>query len=260
MTSIVEISAAQESLSCTVGDTVHVTFDVTNSQPDRMKIGAQFIAERPEPKAWLTLDGESERRLEPNAKTRINVSVSVPETASPGTHEFGLLVFDTKEPGEKFDESPPVAVNVLERVAEYVPPPPIVHPRRGWLLTCLGFAGALIMSILSSILFVIIFEMVFDRKSFREAFTISNNDKINTWSGGEFLSMIFFACFIGGILSAISTRRVFNLKLIAIGGVVPAISAYMLLFNFWPVQMLSGVLVSFYGFHFWKKYQATKNP
>ncbi|CRI67472.1 membrane hypothetical protein [Thiocapsa sp. KS1] len=144
MSSIVSITPADSLLECEVGAVSGAAFRVRNISGKPLKVGAQVIAD-PGQRSWIAIDGQAERRLPANGEATFEVLASVPTGASPGRYRFGLLVFDSVEPGEQFDESPQVELAVVARKVAPPPPPPqeSIPRRRSWRITGALFAAAI---------------------------------------------------------------------------------------------------------------------
>lgn len=142
MSSIVTITPADSRVECEVGAVSGAAFCVRNISGKPLKVGAQVIAD-PGQRSWIAIDGQTERRLPANGEATFEVLVSAPPQASPGRYRFGLLVFDSVEPGEQFDESPQVELAVVARKVAPPPPQEPIPRRRSWRITGVLFAAAI---------------------------------------------------------------------------------------------------------------------
>ena len=135
MSSIVTILPDRQGIQCTVGAQSRLSFRVVNESGRFRKVGAQILVE-PGQRTWLAIQGDSERYLSQTGETTFEVAVSVPPGAEPGRHRFQLLVFDSAEPGEWFNESLVVALEVVAQAVSPPPPPPAAQVmRRSWWVT-----------------------------------------------------------------------------------------------------------------------------
>jgi hypothetical protein len=142
MSSIVSITPADSLLECEVGAVSGAAFRVRNISGKPLKVGAQVIAD-PGQRSWIAIDGQTERRLPVNGEATFEVLISAPPQASPGRYRFGLLVFDSVEPGEQFDESPQVDLDVVARKVAPPPPQETIPQRRSWRITGALFVAAI---------------------------------------------------------------------------------------------------------------------
>lgn len=119
--SIVSIKEVKGVVTCgDDGRAAHV-FNVKNSMGTRIRIAAQLAADEPVQAAWLALEGESERDLDPDTVTQFVVNIQVPGDCKPGKYSYRLRVFDPDNPGEKFVDGESVYFEVVEKKKVVVP-------------------------------------------------------------------------------------------------------------------------------------------
>jgi hypothetical protein len=96
------------------GKAAHV-FNVKNSMETRIRIGTQIASAEPAETAWLTVEGPTERDLEPDTMTQFVVNIQVPRGCKPGKFSYRLRVFDPDNPGEKYTDGENVYFEVVEK-------------------------------------------------------------------------------------------------------------------------------------------------
>jgi|GEM_PF-5809105 len=127
--SIVSIKEVKGVVKCGKdGRAAHV-FNVKNSMETRIRISTQVAANAPAETAWLTIEGEPERDLDPDTMTQVVVNIEVPDGCKPGKYSYRLRVFDPDNPGEKFVDGE----NVYFEVEEKTPVPPPVEKKKRWI-------------------------------------------------------------------------------------------------------------------------------
>lgn len=128
--SIVSIKEVKGVVKCgDDGRAVHV-FNVKNSMGTRIRIATQLAATPPAETAWLTIEGEAERDLDPDTMTQVVVHIQVPEGCKPGKYNYRLRVFDPDNPGERSVDGENVYFEVVEKKPVVVPDP---TTKRRWI-------------------------------------------------------------------------------------------------------------------------------
>jgi len=242
MTSIVDISASSEALECPAGERASVAFQVTNQAGRRLKLGAQVVVEPPLEKVWLAIGGRKERRVAAGGETSFELTVSVPADGPAGEYRFGLLVFDSIEPGESFDESPSVTLRVLDSELPAPPPQPPQRARRSWLSTGAVFVGAWIWTPVAMFL-MSLFDVLVGTDAKMYVFGIESS----YWKSVAWLVPLPI---IGGLLTALPTRYARPWWLIVYGALFVPVAAWL---SLQELSVVTGVLLSIYAYLFWKR-------
>jgi hypothetical protein len=96
-----------------------------------MRIGTQIAVDEPTNSSWLSIEGDTERDLDPDTMTQFVVNIQVPENCPSGKYSYRLRVFDPENPGERFVDGEKVFFEVKK---EKPVPPPSPGPKRHWIL------------------------------------------------------------------------------------------------------------------------------
>ena len=211
MSSIVTILPDRQGIQCTVGAQSRLSFRVVNESGRFRKVGAQILAE-PGQLTWLAIQGDSERYLSQAGETTFEVAVSVPPGAEPGRHRFQLLVFDSAEPGEWFDESSAVALEVVAQAVSPPPPPPAAQVmRRSWWVTSGVSLAVAIGSLIA--MFAIAVMIAPERGTFLD----EDDDK--------FAVLFALAAVASAVIAGITTRFAYSWWLVAFGSAIASVSS-----------------------------------
>lgn len=122
MTSIVTITEATRDIMCGADGRGEHVFTITNTNAVPLRVGVRFIVDDQQQEQWLKIEGEAERDLAGNAADQFTVRVQVPPETPEGKHNFRLLVYSTKDPGERFTEGPTVSFQVPKQPKPEEPP------------------------------------------------------------------------------------------------------------------------------------------
>lgn len=134
---IATITAATDKVSCKAGETVDCSFTISNQSQRRLPLSVESLPEGTTAKDWLTVIGEIERDLPESGHEQVQVRVSVPADAEPGTYAFRLRAYDRTDT-EQSVESPAIAVEVPAPEVKVTPPPQPNGGFKWWIPVVIG--------------------------------------------------------------------------------------------------------------------------
>jgi beta-lactam-binding protein with PASTA domain len=121
-TRIFAITAARETVILDNQGRAEVSFTASNTAPKSIAGQAKLVAIGSTKEAWLTLDGEPERKLAKGESHQFTVRIAVPPGTPTGKYAFRLNIISVENPDEDFTEGPSVSFEVRE-LAPAAPPP-----------------------------------------------------------------------------------------------------------------------------------------
>ena len=89
-----------------------VTFTVTNTSSDALRMRVRLVAEGATQASWLTVSGEEQRRLEADGTEQFSVELAVPPGSSSGRHSFRFDAVSVENPDDDTVEGPSVAFEI----------------------------------------------------------------------------------------------------------------------------------------------------
>ena len=237
VTSIATITPSTASLSCHPGDGAVLTFVIAPKVARRLAAGLRLVPGPGLAAGWLHMDSPAERPLVPGSDITVMVTLTVPDDAAPARLTLALLVYDLAEPGEIFEQSQLVAVDIAARVV-VAPPPPRVMRRRSWLRSSF-FAVLVMLLILIGTLII----GLFLNNTFPE------NDDFDLWQGIVFWSSMPLAA----VLLFLAVRLDHPTWFCLLGHVLPLAWVVLILTKSSPLVVLGLGLAVGYGYLFWRQ-------
>jgi hypothetical protein len=114
-------------------------FTVFNASGRTLRARAQLVAQPPEAKDWITLNGQPQRDFPIAGTVQYSVGIAIPPTAPPGSYNFHLDIIGEETPDEDFAEGPTVTFEV---------PEPVIEEKRPFPWWIVGAAAAILVVIL----------------------------------------------------------------------------------------------------------------
>ena len=133
-TRIFAITAARETVSLDNQGRAGVSFTASNTGPKPMAGQAKLISIGSTKEAWLSLEGEHERKFAKGEAQQFTVKVAVPPGTPVGKYSFRLNIISVENPDDEFTEGPSVSFEVKELA------PAAVAPRKfpWWIVAVAG--------------------------------------------------------------------------------------------------------------------------
>lgn len=126
------------------GQETGVTFTVTNRSDQSLRGLVRLMPEGACRQEWLSVEGRSTIEFEAGASQQVEIAVSPPQGAPPGTHKFKLIVASEDNPDEDYVEGV-----VQFDVAESQPVP---EKKARWPLFAAIAAGVVVLIVLAIVL------------------------------------------------------------------------------------------------------------
>lgn len=145
MGSIANVNPKLDRVDAKPGDTVAFSFSVVNTSGRPLKLGAKAIAEGTTDAGWFSVLGDSERQLGAGDLDQFDLEARLPAGIAPGDYRFKLLVYSTDDPGEDFDESPPVVAAVTAAPGPAKPKPEPAQPEKPFPWWIVAVAGVVVV-------------------------------------------------------------------------------------------------------------------
>ena len=133
-TRIFAITAARETVTLDNQGRAGVSFTASNTGPKPMAGRAKLISIGSTKEAWLSLEGEYERKFAKGEAHQFTVKVAAPPGTPAGKYSFRLNIISVENPDEEFTEGPSVSFEVKELA------PAAVAPRKfpWWIVAVAG--------------------------------------------------------------------------------------------------------------------------
>ena len=119
---IFAITAARETVTLDQQGRAQVSFTVSNTSPKSLAGRAKLVALGSTKEAWLTLEGEPERKFAKGESHQFTVRIAVLPGTAAGKYAFRLNIISVENPDDEFTEGPSVSLEVKE-LAPAAPPP-----------------------------------------------------------------------------------------------------------------------------------------
>lgn len=148
---IVTIKEVKNVVTCTDKGTAEHVFNVKNATGKTIQISMQTAVSDAAASPWITIDGASDRELDADTITQVNVKIKVPSDCPPGRYGYRLRVFDPKNPGEHYTDGEMVFFDVPEKIPE-----PVKVPKKGKKFNWIPMAVAAGVLVLAGVLVVVL--------------------------------------------------------------------------------------------------------
>jgi len=132
------ITTSEPSLKLNPAGQGELTFTVSNTLGQPVRVRTVIEPEGQAPRDWFTLTGDAERDLAPDGTQSYSVKLAVPPGTPEGQHAFHLLVANVSNPDEQFAIGPSVAFQV-QRAA------PVARKPFPWWIVAVA-AGVLLIT------------------------------------------------------------------------------------------------------------------
>jgi hypothetical protein len=132
------ITTSEPSLKLSPQGRGELTFTVSNTVGQPVRVRTLIEPEGQVPRDWFTLVGDAERDLAPDGTQSYAVRLSVPPGTPEGQHAFHLLVTNVANPDEQFAIGPSVAFQVQR-------PAPVARKKFPWWIVAVA-AGVLLIT------------------------------------------------------------------------------------------------------------------
>jgi hypothetical protein len=132
------ITTSEPSLQLSPAGRGELTFTVSNTLGQPVRVRTVIEPEGQAPRDWFTLMGDTERDLAPDGTQSYSVKLAVPPGTPEGQHAFHLLVANVANPDEQFAIGPSVAFQVQR-------PAPMAKKPFPWWIVAVA-AGVLLIS------------------------------------------------------------------------------------------------------------------
>jgi hypothetical protein len=132
------ITTSEPSLQLSPAGRGELTFTVSNTLGQPVRVRTVIEPEGQTPRDWFTLTGDAERDLAPDGTQSYSVKLAVPPGTPEGQHAFHLLVANVANPDEQFAIGPSVAFQVQR-------PAPVAKKPFPWWIVAVA-AGVLLIT------------------------------------------------------------------------------------------------------------------
>jgi hypothetical protein len=132
------ITTSEPSLQLSPAGRGELTFTVSNTLGQPVRVRTVIEPEGQAPRDWFTLMGDAERDLAPDGTQSYSVKLAVPPGTPEGQHAFHLLVANVANPDEQFAIGPSVAFQVQR-------PVPVAKKPFPWWIVAVA-AGVLLIT------------------------------------------------------------------------------------------------------------------
>ena len=133
------ITTSEPSLKLSPAGRGELTFTVSNTLGQPVRVRTVIEPEGQAPRDWFTLMGDTERELAPDGTQSYSVKLAVPPGTPEGQHAFHLLVANVANPDEQFAIGPSVAFQVQR-------PAPVTKKPFPWWIVAVA-AGVLVITV-----------------------------------------------------------------------------------------------------------------
>jgi len=239
---LVRIDIPSDPILVDAGASQTVEITITNTSSRTFRAGVHIPNTASIPKKWVTLTIDRNLSLKSSEAITFPVTISPPENASTRAYSLALMVFDQKEPGERFVESASTRVSViaLEEVVPRVEP----KPRRSWKMTAVvGVASAFAVTVLSFCLLYGIDEIL-------DLVELNKEPLIAAFA-------IIFV--VGGILAGIAYRRNFSWKRFVMGMLTTLALGSAIALDNNVLQTIIGALGALFAMQFYNWFRETSD-
>ncbi|SPH24294.1 hypothetical protein DEA8626_03344 [Defluviimonas aquaemixtae] len=243
MSSIVSFSDTLTPMTCEAGTRVTSSYTARCVADEGLEVGVRVVTEGDLPEAWLSVDIGNSKRLRPGEDLAVDVHLDAPKSAPPGSFAFSLLVFDLKEPGERFDESGAIPVTVTPPPEAPVVQPP--KPRRSWLVTLIGGAVTFVLAFVVGAVLGTVLDEILGRDNVK-----AGGQAAVLWIG----SSLFCAIMVG-----IAIRRHFTKLHCFLSFWAPLLLAAVFFIKLPVADYFTGIMTAVLAFLFWQKLRETAN-
>ena len=112
MTRVFDLTSPSSALELDENGQGEISFTVTNAAGRSLRARAKVVPLGSTQAGWLSVVGETERRLDADATAQFTVRVAVPAGTPEGAYNFRLDVISEENPDEDFTQGPIVAAEV----------------------------------------------------------------------------------------------------------------------------------------------------